>query len=398
MSFKFFGSAVIGAALLSTTAASAAPRYRLVVLAPPANATTSVARAISANGQITGEAPIGADAVGNTATNYGSVGNLASTAIPGPAGTTNSFTRGINDSGVAAGTAQNNVANTSQAILASTSGLTLLNAASGFANAGATGINNGGTVVGYSQSIGIFAAEGTARPISAGQGQQTATVWDALGNASTLANPFGNFNSLATAVNAAGQVAGAANRSAGAVSNAVIWNGANATALATLGTERSTARSISSTGWVAGRTDQLSDGSFVGSVWDSAGAKFGLAPVAGCGMSDLRSINSKNTVVGFSLNGACSGVATASLWQWNGSGFDGFELGSLVVNLNGFTLQAPQGINDLGQIVGFGFDAQGNTRGYLLTAVPEPASWAMLICGFGLVGAAARRRRLAVSA
>ena len=31
-------------------------------------------------------------------------------------------------------------------------------------------------------------------------------------------------------------------------------------------------------------------------------------------------------------------------------------------------------------------------------AVPEPASWAMLIAGFGLVGAAARRRRITVAA
>jgi hypothetical protein len=30
--------------------------------------------------------------------------------------------------------------------------------------------------------------------------------------------------------------------------------------------------------------------------------------------------------------------------------------------------------------------------------VPEPASWAMLIAGFGLVGAAARRRRVALTA
>jgi|JI81BgreenRNA_FD_contig_61_2566691_length_1144_multi_8_in_0_out_0_1 hypothetical protein len=33
-----------------------------------------------------------------------------------------------------------------------------------------------------------------------------------------------------------------------------------------------------------------------------------------------------------------------------------------------------------------------------VTAVPEPASWAMLIAGFGLVGAASRRRRTVVSA
>ncbi|WP_426168589.1 PEPxxWA-CTERM sorting domain-containing protein [Sandarakinorhabdus sp. DWP1-3-1] len=32
------------------------------------------------------------------------------------------------------------------------------------------------------------------------------------------------------------------------------------------------------------------------------------------------------------------------------------------------------------------------------STVPEPASWAMLIAGFGLVGAAARRRRVAVAA
>jgi hypothetical protein len=34
----------------------------------------------------------------------------------------------------------------------------------------------------------------------------------------------------------------------------------------------------------------------------------------------------------------------------------------------------------------------------LVSQVPEPASWAMLIAGFGLVGAAARRRRVVVAA
>jgi hypothetical protein len=32
-----------------------------------------------------------------------------------------------------------------------------------------------------------------------------------------------------------------------------------------------------------------------------------------------------------------------------------------------------------------------------VTAVPEPSSWAMLIAGFGIVGAAARRRRMVVA-
>jgi hypothetical protein len=35
---------------------------------------------------------------------------------------------------------------------------------------------------------------------------------------------------------------------------------------------------------------------------------------------------------------------------------------------------------------------------YVFAAVPEPSSWAMLIAGFGLVGAAARRRRAVAAA
>jgi hypothetical protein len=38
----------------------------------------------------------------------------------------------------------------------------------------------------------------------------------------------------------------------------------------------------------------------------------------------------------------------------------------------------------------------GEIRGFL-TAVPEPASWAMMIMGFGLAGATLRRRRVALS-
>ena len=40
----------------------------------------------------------------------------------------------------------------------------------------------------------------------------------------------------------------------------------------------------------------------------------------------------------------------------------------------------------------------GGTQDLLVQAVPEPESWAMLIVGFGLVGAAARRRAHAIAA
>jgi uncharacterized membrane protein len=57
------------------------------------------------------------------------------------------------------------------------------------------------------------------------------------------------------------------------------------------------------------------------------------------------------------------------------------------------------GINDLGQIVGYYFDSNGLSHGFLATAAPEPATWAMMLLGFaGLGFVAYRRRRKAVLA
>jgi hypothetical protein len=71
----------------------------------------------------------------------------------------------------------------------------------------------------------------------------------------------------------------------------------------------------------------------------------------------------------------------------------------------------PLAINDLGQIAGFYFDAQGNTHSFFATpnlfsfatnaaspladAVPEPSTWAMMLLGFvglGLTGYRQRRK------
>lgn len=402
------GTAFLG---MSAAATAAAPRYHLTPLAAPAGSVNSAARAISANGKIAGEAFLTPGGDDLTPVSYGTAAAPLTTVLAQPVGTGRGFLRGINNSGIAAGAAQDIVNNRTSAILAGLGGTAVLGAASGFANAGATGINNGGAAAGYSMSIGIFNAEGTARPISSAEGTMAATVWDVAGSATTLANPFGNFNSLAAAINAAGQIAGAANNGTGGLaSRAVIWSNGVGTALDTSGSDRSTARALSSTGWVAGRTDQISAGTFIAAAWSDAGTRFDLAPVGNCVASDARSINTARNVVGFGQTataGACGSVhpvtgvgfnSVGAFWQWNGAGYDTFAINDLVVNLNGWDLAAPQGINDLGQIVGFGVDELGNTRSFVLSAVPEPSIWAMLIAGFGLVGAVSRRRRIAVAA
>lgn len=49
-------------------------------------------------------------------------------------------------------------------------------------------------------------------------------------------------------------------------------------------------------------------------------------------------------------------------------------------------------INDRGQITGRGFSSFLVFDSYVLTPVPEPESWALLLAGLGVVGAVARRR------
>jgi hypothetical protein len=71
----------------------------------------------------------------------------------------------------------------------------------------------------------------------------------------------------------------------------------------------------------------------------------------------------------------------------------------MLIGNDGWLITEAYGINNSGQIVG---DAlrDGKSVGVLLTPyygpvpkVPEPAGWAMMVLGFGLVGSGMRGRR-----
>ena len=157
-------------------------------------------------------------------------------------------------------------------------------------------------------------------------------------------------------------------------------------------------REINDRGHVAGMTFDTASGKSNGAVWRD-GTQYVLA--AGPGLEDAatRGIdNSGDTVIGFAHR--VGGTAEApifdtqgQLWRWNGAGYEHFYLDTLVVNLNGWSTDAAQSINDRGQIVGFGIAPDGQQRAYLLSLVPEPVTWGLMIGGFGMVGAAMRRSR-----
>ena len=80
-----------------------------------------------------------------------------------------------------------------------------------------------------------------------------------------------------------------------------------------------------------------------------------------------------------------------------------FSSGSVVAPGQGSaTLNFPNLANNSGLILQFGADAYNGgidnltfTTGNAVSAIPEAATWGMMILGFGIVGVAARRRRTA---
>lgn len=106
-----------------------------------------------------------------------------------------------------------------------------------------------------------------------------------------------------------------------------------------------------------------------------------LAYMPGCNAARVESINDDGYCVGESWGG---GTGYACVWDPSG------QVQSLPTPYSGGT-QA-WGINNGGQIVGYGLDAEGRAHGLLWTPVPEPSSLLALLCG-GSGLALLRRKR-----
>lgn len=139
-------------------------------------------------------------------------------------------------------------------------------------------------------------------------------------------------------------------------------------------------------------------------VINSPYANGAMFPPAGNGGSNANGFLTAHYTGSFTLTG------TTNLSANIGADDDAFVFvnGVLLAGLGGVhpNIQAPIGNTVLGAgnhtidiFYADRFETQASLNFDLTgTAVPEPASWAMMIAGFGLVGAAARRRRPALVA
>lgn len=109
--------------------------------------------------------------------------------------------------------------------------------------------------------------------------------------------------------------------------------------------------------------------------------------------SQANGINVKGQVVGYSYPSGDN--APEHAFVYNGSGAIQ-DLNNLVdpTSASGWTLTDANAINDLGQIVGYGYVVgNGGERAFLLTPIPEPSSISLLFLAFISLIAFTRRRR-----
>jgi probable HAF family extracellular repeat protein len=247
----------------------------------------------------------------------------------------------------------------------------------------ASAINASGQVAGGSQ---VYSDIGYGD-----EGAFHAVRWN--GATPTDLGTLGGVNSDAYAINASGQVAGSSevySHSLGyEVRHATRWNGTTATDLGTLGGYQSTAYAINASGQVAGVAYTAGNAAFHATLWNGTTAT-DLGTLGGT-FSTAYAINASGQVAGVAQTTSNGDHATL----WNGTTATDLNnfLDESSVNL-GWVLQEARGINDSGSIVGSAYNTiTGQTHAYVLTAVPEPESYAMLLTGLGLLGFVARRRQ-----
>jgi probable HAF family extracellular repeat protein len=240
-------------------------------------------------------------------------------------------------------------------------------------------INNAGQVVGAGGSSG-----------------SGAFLWTQAGGYQLLDALPGGSSALAADINEAGQITGFSSSPAG--TRAVRWapNG-QVTDLGALagGDGTSIAAGINEAGQIIGQSSSSAgERAF---LWTEAGGMRDLGALPHAAIrSSAEGINDAGMIVGSSQGDFAYG--RAFLWT---AEFGMRDLHSLTDTGGKWYLFGASDINNKGQILAAGL-LNGQGRAILLTpyefpGVPEPATWAMMIGGFGLIGSTARRQRLSAA-
>lgn len=222
------------------------------------------------------------------------------------------------------------------------------------------GINNSGQVVGFSYTTPNFHA------------------FLYSGGSMTDLGTLGGDRSFAYGINDSGQVTGYAYVDP-STTHAFLYTGGVMTDLGTLGGGGSNGYGINDSGQIVGTS--ITSGDIYDAFLYTGSVMTDLGGLAGADYSQATGINASGEIVGSSR---ISGEWQAFL-----------DSGGIMTDINptGWSDTFATGINDEGQIVGYGTNPAGQERGFLLTpAVPEPSS--VILMSTMLLGVAflARKR------
>lgn len=360
------GAAMLAAGVFASQAAFAWS-YTVTDLDPTGD--YSAAYAINNVGQITGNRPPGP---APTQAFLYSAGSIASLGTLGGA-TSHSFGHGINDAGAVAGYSE--TTGGTRAFVYSNGSMTALGTLGGSTSVGYA-INNSGQVTGYAYYAGDTAGH--------------AFIYSNGGMVGLGA--LGGGHSIGYGINDAGQVTGLAYTSGNAAYHAFVYSNGSMVDLGTLEDHNfSEGSAINASGQVVGTSSITGGGNSSRAFLYANGAMINLGTMGGIASFGY-GINAAGQAVGSVLVGTDyrdRAIHNAFLYS------DGemIDLNTLIDPSSGWTLSVATDINDAGQIVGWGVTSGGQTHAILLTPVPEPETYAMLLAGLGLVGWAASRRR-----
>jgi probable HAF family extracellular repeat protein len=246
-------------------------------------------------------------------------------------------------------------------------------------SAQALGINDVGKVGGWSKIAG--------GPIV------VPTVWNGT-TPTQLPTPFeGQYSAQGEArdLNNKGQIVGW-----GGPGQALLWEEGNVVALDPGNIYGSRANAINEAGEIVGYRGLFNDEVTQYAAYWKDGNFIDLGVLTEADYSsEAFDINNQGIIVGAShMSGEHGDNPRAVIWD----GGQIYDLNSFLADSvleAGWQLLGATAINDKGQIVGYvynrGIDHSGSV--FLLTPVPEPETYAMMLAGLGVIGIAARRRK-----
>lgn len=367
---RTFYAAGLLALSLSTSSALAGTGYQLTDLGVVGGYTQSFSYGLSDDGNFVA----GWVQAGSVTRAFRWSSSAGMEILPLDAGMTASRAFGVNDSGVVAGESVLSPTRR-EATLWSPSGVrnglgTLPNPGNANFSSVAFGVNNAGVAAGWSDSADNTRAFRW-------------TLVDGMTNVGTLT---GGTQTRAYSIAANGDIVGwgaTPGGDRGFVASPAL---SSVGALSADPSSRTRAFGTSNNGWVTGDASDPVAGN-VAFLWSSSTSLVSLGKLPGATSSFGADVNSSAAAVGWNEGG--TNGEEGFLWTPQ----DGMlSFNSLVVGASGWQVQRARAINDLGYVVANAVGADRQVHAVLLTPVPEPTTWALMLAGL-LATSMARKRR-----